>query len=137
MNVRTRNTLIALAIGALAISLGGIAAAQGATVKVPSAVTIAVKQNSLNFHGKVKTSSYQPCEQQRKVKLYKVISGGPDQVVGKDTTSNNGAWSITPQGSAGISLATFYAKTSKLSQGTAGTIYVCNAGSSKQVKPSS
>ena len=48
---------------------------------------------------------------------------------------NQGAWSITPQGSAGISLSKFYAKVKKLSQGTAGTIYVCNPGRSQTIKP--
>lgn len=130
----TRNalTVVALAMAALAVA-GGTATATR-TINVPSMVSI--RSNSLHFSGKVTTAAiYEPCEQQREVLLYKVVSGGPDQVVGSDTTSDHGAWSISPQGSAGISLARFYAKVKRLSQGTAGTIYVCKAGKSKTIKP--
>ena len=52
-------------------------------------------------------------------------------------TNAKGKWAITPQGSAGISLSRFYAKVKKSSQGTAGTIYVCNGAKSATVKPTS
>jgi len=130
----TRRVLIAPALAALAVGAACGTAAATRTIHVPSHVTI--ESHSLHFSGEVKTAAlYEPCEQQRKVVLLKVVSGGPDQVVGRDTTSNKGAWSITPQGWAGISLAHFYAKVKKLSQGTAGTIYVCDAGKSKVIKP--
>jgi hypothetical protein len=54
-----------------------------------------------------------------------------------DITNNRGQWSIMPQGSAGISLARFYAKVKKRSDGTAGTIYVCQADRSPAVKAGS
>ncbi len=117
---------------ALAALLVAATATATRTVKVPSKVTI--ESNSLHFHGEVKTAAvYEPCEQQRKVTLFKVIANGPDQPVGHDTSDNHGNWSITPQGSAGITLAHFYAKAKKLSQGTAGTIYVCQTGRSKTI----
>jgi hypothetical protein len=122
---------IAVVVALVALLVAATATATR-TVKVPSKVTI--ESNSLHFHGEVKTAAvYEPCEQQRKVTLFKVIANGPDQAVGHDTSDNHGKWSITPQGSAGITLAHFYAKAKKLSQGTAGTIYVCQAGRSKTI----
>ena len=67
------------------------------------------------------------------MKLKRVFSGGPDQVVGKDTTDSHGRWRITPQGSAGISLAHFYARVRRQSQGAAGTIFVCRGDRSRTV----
>jgi hypothetical protein len=125
-------TVMALAAAALTVVVGTATATK--TVKVPSKVTI--KSKSLKFSGKVSTAAiYEPCQQHRKVTLFKVVSGGPDQALGHTTTNNKGAWTITPQGSAGISLASFYAKVKQVSEGTAGTIYVCQAGRSKTIKP--
>lgn len=129
----TRNALMLVALAAAALTVVVATASATRTIRVASKVSI--KSKSLDFSGRVTTSAYEPCEQQRKVVLFKVISGGPDQAVGRTTTSNKGAWAITPQGSAGISLASFYAKVQPLSQGAAGTIYVCKAGKSKVVKP--
>jgi hypothetical protein len=121
------------ATAALVAAVGSASATR--TIKVPSQISI--ESHGLHFSGEVNTAAkYEPCEQQRKVVLFKVISGGPDQAVGRDTTDNHGKWSVTPQGSAGISLARFYAKVKRLSQGTAGTIYVCQAHKSKVVKVS-
>ena len=74
--------------------------------------------------------------QQRKVLLYKVISGGPDQVVGRDTSSNKGAWDIDAAGLGRDLAGPLLRQGQKLSQGTAGTIYVCQAGRSKTIKVS-
>jgi hypothetical protein len=74
-----------------------------------------------------------PCRDQRRVILFKVISGGPDQRMGHVVTGPKGAWSITPQGSAGITLAHFYAKAQKRSDGAAGTIHVCLPAKSKTI----
>ena len=112
--------------------IGGTALASH-TIKVPSKVSIK-SGSGLRFSGKVTTGSYEPCQQQRRVILFKVVSNGPDEAVGRGTTSNKGAWTASPQGSAGISLARFYAKVKPLSQGAAGTIYACQAGRSKIVK---
>jgi hypothetical protein len=89
------------------------------------------------FSGQVDAGKYEPCQARRKVVLYKVVSGGPDQAVGETSTSLKGSWSITPQGSAGILLSRFYAKVRKVSEGTAGTIYICQAARSKTIKPTS
>lgn len=123
--------LVASAVVALMAALVAGPATATRTVKVTSSISI--DSANLKFSGKVTAPGYEPCVQQRKVILYKVVSGGPDQAVGETSTSLKGNWTITPQGSAGISLAHFYAKVRKVSEGTAGTIYVCKAARSKTV----
>lgn len=128
-----RNAALLIVLAAALWSLAGPAAATR-TIQVPSQVTI--HSSSLRFSGKVSVpQAYEPCREDRRVVLFKVVSGGPDQAVGRDTTDGQGAWTITPQGSAGISLAHFYAKAKQRSDGTAGTIYVCRAARSKTIKP--
>src|SRR5262245_6366492 len=112
----TRKALTVTAIAAAALLAAGATAVamRTHTIKVPS--TISIKSNGLHFSGKVGTAkNAKPCRDQRKVVLFKVVKGGPDQALGKDVTGVNGAWSITPQGSAGITLAHFYAKAKKRS----------------------
>jgi hypothetical protein len=128
----TRKALIATALAAAALTVAVGAASATHTIKVPS--TISIKSDGLHFSGKVGTAKNgKPCRDQRKVVLFKVVSGGPDQALGHDITGTNGAWSITPQGSAGITLAHFYAKAKQRSDGAAGTIHVCLAAKSKTI----
>jgi hypothetical protein len=128
----SRKALTATALAVAALGLLAATAAATRTIHVPSKISI--KSDELKFEGKVTVpASYTPCREQRKVTLFKVVSGGPDQAVGHATTNHNGEWHITPQGSAGITLAHFYAKAKKLSQGTAGTIYVCDAAKSQTI----
>jgi len=128
----TRKALIATAFAAAALTVAGGIAAATVTIKVPS--TVSIKSNGLHFSGKVGTAKNgKPCREQRKVVLFKVVSGGPDQALASDVSEDNGAWSITPQGSAGITLAHFYAKAKKRSDGAAGTIHVCLAAKSKTI----
>ena len=54
--------------------------------------------------------------------------------MGRTTTNRQGAWSVTVSGFAGISLTPFYARVVRSSQGTAGTIYVCDDARSKTIK---
>lgn len=129
--IRRALTVMALTAAALAVVAGPATATR--TVRIPSQISI--KSKSLKFSGRVTAGKYEPCQAMRKVVLYKVVSGGPDQAVGESSTSLKGRWTITPQGSAGISLARFYAKVRKVSEGTAGTIYVCQAARSKTIKP--
>jgi hypothetical protein len=119
-----------LAILAVAATIGTAVATR--TINVPSSVSI--HSNGLHFSGKVGTAKNgKPCRDQRRVILFKVISGGPDRKMGHDVTGVNGAWSVTPQGSAGITLAHFYAKAQKRSDGAAGTIHVCLPAVSKTI----
>jgi hypothetical protein len=134
MNGRTRISLIAISLGAVALLVAGSSAEATNTIQTPSKISI--KSSGLDFSGKVTSNSYPPCRQSRKVNLFRVISGGPDQKMGSDTTNARGKWAISPSGFAGISMAHFYAKVKKSSQGTAGTIYVCKAAKSATIKPS-
>jgi hypothetical protein len=130
MRVPTRRAALLVALAAIA-SAGLVATAAGTrVVKINSKVSI--QSRSLVFHGKVRSPN-SGCRDGRKVKLKRVISGGPDQVVGRDTTDARGRWRITPQGSAGISLAHFYARVRRQSQGAAGTIFVCRGDRSRVV----
>jgi hypothetical protein len=122
-----------VASGLVALLAAFVAAPATATRTVKVTSSISISSKNLKFSGKVTAPGYEPCVQQRKVLLYKVVSGGPDQAVGETRTSLKGNWTIEPQGSAGISLARFYAKVGKVSEGTAGTIYVCKAARSKTV----
>jgi hypothetical protein len=128
----TRRALTIAAIGAVAVAVPVAGAAATHTIKVPTKISI--KSHELEFSGKVTAPpGNKPCTQQRKVVLFKVVSGGADQALGRDTTGNDGRWEITPQGSAGITLAHFYAKAKKRSDGAAGTIHVCLAAKSKTI----
>jgi hypothetical protein len=123
----------AFVIAALAVALVAAPATATRTIRIPSKISI--RSQSLKFSGRVTAGKYEPCVQQRKVTLFRVFSDGSNQAVGHTTTNNKGAWTITPQGSAGITLSRFFAKVKKESQGTAGTIYVCKAARSRTIKP--
>jgi hypothetical protein len=121
----------------LAVAVLAVAASVGATrtVRIPSKVSIA-NHHGLDFSGRV-TSSNHACAGQRKVVLFRVIGNGPDQALGHDVTVSNGSWSVEVSGFAGISLSHFYAKVKRRSEGTAGTIFVCQADRSRTIKLSS
>ena len=107
----------------------GLASAQATaqrTVRIPSHVRIA--GNGLRFHGRV-TSPNHACTESRKVTLYRTNG----DVLGTTHTNNRGRWHIDVEGSAGISLGHFYAIVKRESQGTAGTIYVCEAARSRTI----
>ncbi len=118
--------VIATAAPALALAYGLTAAEATRTVTIASHITITSK--GLTFSGNV-TSSNAACRSARKVTLYRKQS----QVLGSTTTNSSGGWKITASGSAGITLGHFYAKAKKRSEGTAGTIYVCKAATSKTI----
>ncbi|MGN6256865.1 MAG: hypothetical protein ACTHN3_03815 [Solirubrobacterales bacterium] len=126
-----RGALIAalLILAALAVAAG---AGATRTVRIPSKVSIA-NHHGLHFVGRV-TSSNHACVEQRKVVLYRVIENGPDQALGHDVTGSDGSWSVEVSGFAGISLSHFYAKVKRRSEGTAGTIYVCQGDRSRTIK---
>jgi hypothetical protein len=105
----------------------GVTAAE-ATKIVKIASHISIKSTGLTFSGKV-TSPRAPCVTGRKVTLYRTNGN----VLGSATTGPSGRWKITALGSAGITLGRFYAKVKRRSDGTAGTIYVCNAAVSPTI----
>jgi hypothetical protein len=122
-----------LVLAAIAASLPAFALASSlttadATRTVTIASHITIKSKGLTFSGSV-TSSNAACKSGRKVLLYRKQS----LVLGSTTTNSSGRWKITVSGSAGITLGHFSAKAKKRSEGTAGTIYICNAARSKTV----
>jgi hypothetical protein len=98
------------------------------TVKLASHISIRSHHNT-TFTGRV-TSSNAACEDARKVTLYTTTN----LKLGTAKTNKHGYWKIKASGFAGISLHHFFAKVAKLSSGTAGTIYVCKAATSKTIR---
>jgi hypothetical protein len=128
----TRRLPIVAVFAAAALLVAGGTAVATRTINVPSQVTI--KSEGLHFSGHVTTAANgKPCREQRRVILYRAFAKAPDQPLARDTTGPNGAWSITLQGSAGISFGRFYAKVKQRSDGAAGTIHVCLADRSKVI----
>lgn len=126
-----RGALIAILLAAAVLVVAATAGATR-TVRIPSKVSIA-NHHGLHFAGRV-TSSNHACVEQRKVVLFRVIDNGPDQALGHDVTGSDGSWSVEVSGFAGISLSHFYAKVKRRSEGTAGTIYVCQADRSRTIE---
>jgi hypothetical protein len=110
---------VPLLVAALTIALAGIAFAQGQTVEIATQVTL--KSHAGNFKGKV-TADNENCVEERTVKLFYKYGGGGRELLGKDTTANNGKYSIKY---SDISSGEYYTVVKKTEEGTAGTIYVC------------
>jgi hypothetical protein len=117
---------IAALVSAFVLASGLSTAEATRTVKIASHITI--KSNELTFSGRV-TASNAACRNDRKVTLYRKQS----QVLGSTTTNSSGSWKINASGYAGISQGRFYAKVKQRSEGTAGTVYVCKAATSKTI----
>ncbi|MEA2479295.1 MAG: hypothetical protein QOJ07_1217 [Thermoleophilaceae bacterium] len=130
LRTTTRTAAAAGVVAALGLAFGLSPASATKTVNIPSKVSI--KSKELTFSGKV-TASNAGCVQGRRVTLYRKFSSGGGQSMGSATTSSSGKWHVTVSGTAGISLAHFYAKVKKRSEGTAGTIYVCGSARSKTI----
>ncbi len=108
--------------------LGTGATIASATRTVKFASKVSISDHGLTFKGRV-TSTNPACQTPRKVVLYRV--GGLK--LGSTHTGHRGRWKLTISGSAGISLGHFYAKVTQRAEGTAGTIYVCEAARSKTI----
>lgn len=128
--IRTSSIRIAAAtVAVMGVALVGCFGSAYATrtVKLTSHLSIKSDHNT-TFTGRV-TSSNAACEDARKVTLYTTTK----LKLGTAKTNKHGDWKITASGFAGISLHHFFAKVAKLSSGTAGTIYVCKAATSKTI----
>ena len=112
--------LATLTLGVLSvIAVVSIPSLATQVVKHPSRVTISEKAPA--FHGRVKSNAH-PCVQQRKVKVFRAKSHGPDKLLGRDHTNNHGRWQV---GVNPLKSGAYYAKVSRRSEGTAGTIHIC------------
>jgi hypothetical protein len=110
------------------VLVGGVGSAYATrTVKLASHISIKSHHNT-TFTGRV-TSRNTGCEDARKVTLYTTSK----LKLGTVRTNEHGYWKIAASGFAGISLHHFFAKVARLSSGTAGTIYVCKAATSKTI----
>ena len=108
-----------------------------AVVSIPSLATQVVRHDSKvtisekfpAFHGRVKSNAH-PCVQQRKVKVFRAKRHRPDKFLGRDRTNNHGHWQgkVNPLKSGG-----YYAKVTRRSEGTAGTIHICRKDRSRIV----
>jgi hypothetical protein len=126
----TVRRIAALSAAALACMLGAADATR--TVRIPSHISI--KSHELRFSGRV-TSSNAACRQGRHVSLYRRRSTGGRDRVGVFVTGASGKWHITVSGTAGVSMAQFYAKVRRRSEGTAGTTFVCKSADSATIRP--
>ena len=126
IRMTTKVLAIAASISALGLVSGVTGAFATRTVKITSHISI--KDKGLTFSGRV-TAKNSACDSGRKVTLYRTRS----LKLGSATTNSSGHWKITASGSVGISLGHFYAKVSRRSEGTAGTIYVCKSARSKTI----
>jgi hypothetical protein len=131
MGPRIRGLGIRVAAATLAVVgvtlVVGLAAAY-ATQTVPVVSHISIKSHhNTTFTGRV--TSHSGCEDSRKVTLYTTTK----LKLGTAKTNTQGYWKIKASGFAGISLHHFFAKVAKFSNGTAGTIYVCKAATSKTI----
>lgn len=128
LSKRSVPLLLALTIAAAAFWAASASASRHVTI----GSRVSIKSAEMRFAGRV-TSPNQACAEQRGVVLYRVVSGGPDQALGRARTNAEGRWSITVSGFAGISLSRFYAKAKPRTEGAAGTIYTCAAARSKTI----
>jgi hypothetical protein len=126
IKVSIRGLALAASVSALVLVVGVTGAFATRTVTIASHISI--KSAGLTFTGRV-TARNHACDSGRKVTLYRT----PSLKLGSATTNLSGHWNITASGSAGISLGNFYARVAKRSEGTAGTIYVCEAARSKTI----
>ena len=112
--------LATLTLGVLSvIAVVSIPSLATQVVRHPSRVTISEKAPA--FHGRVKSNAH-PCVEQRKVKLFRAKSHGPDTLLGRDHTNNHGRWQVDVNP---LKSGAYYAKVSRRSDGTAGTIHIC------------
>lgn len=120
---------IALALAATVVATGAFSAAavgQGETVEIKTAIKI--RTSFPAFHGKV-TADNENCVEERTVRLYREKRGGGKQLLGKDRTSNSGKWKVKVAPKSGA----YFAVVEKVTEGTAGTIYVCLKDKSRTV----
>ena len=131
MGSRVRCSSIRTALATVAVMSMVLAACFGsayATRLVNVASQISIKSHhDTTFTGRV--TSHPGCEDGRRVTLYTTSK----LKLGTTKTSKYGYWKINASGFAGISLHHFFAKVARFSNGAAGTIYVCQAATSKTI----
>ncbi len=120
-----------LALWALAPASGAAALRVPNALPVPSSVSIS--GSGLGFRGRVRTP-LGFCRRDRRVTLFKVVAGGPDEAMGHVLTGKRGRWRIALSGFAGISLTRFYAKVAPRHGHIASLAYACGGARSKKLR---
>ena len=104
-----RRLVALIATGTLALSIAGVAGAQGTFFNTSLTINFSRSGND-SFFGRVKSPKPR-CIRQRKVSVYRKRSG-TDQKIGSDLSSSTGRWRINVGGSA--HRGDYYAKTKAL-----------------------
>jgi len=104
-------------IAAAAVTVTGAFATSAVAAPVQSPTEVTIGGQDGDYHGRVKSSDADNCENGRKVKVYKMLGASPspstDQKIGTDTAEPDGAhasWSI---GNSGFKHGKFYARAGK------------------------
>jgi hypothetical protein len=121
-------TKVALILACGSAFLGAGAAISSATQTVRIGSKISISDKGLTFKGRV-TSKNAGCVAHRRVVLFRTNG----LKLGTTKTGAAGRWKITISGSAGVSLGHYFARVRRRSEGTAGTIFVCKAATSKTI----
>jgi hypothetical protein len=117
-------------VAALALLAG---AGPAAADRLPFQSKISIAAVELGFQGRVRVPVFRPCSENRRVVLFRVLEGGPDEAMGHTRSGRRGAWRIPVSGFAGISLAEFYAKAFPARRSLAGLPILCDTASSRAI----
>lgn len=122
---------IRIAVLTAACALFGLSAsATGAPKRIVAETKLTIHRDIPLFHGLVK-STYHRCEADRKVVLYRKLSG-PDHKLGVDHSNSNGAWHVQFNGPE-IPGRKYYAKVRPKLVSSTGTGLSCAGDRSKTV----
>jgi hypothetical protein len=108
------------------VAVAALGLTAGASARVDAPTTVTIREQSGDFHGKVKSSANK-CIDERKVALYKQKGAeqqpSEDKKVATDNASTQGDWST---GNTGFEKGKFYARAKKIEG--------CQGDSSETVK---
>lgn len=118
-----------LAVCGVAALVMALPAAATRTVHINSSVTLGATLTT----GQVSAANA-ACKPDRKVVVKYRDKSGKSHVFGRGTTNDKGRYTITPGATPGQLPFIFTATVKRSSEGTAGTIYVCDQATSKPRK---
>jgi hypothetical protein len=117
-------TVAAAGLFALAIA---VPAAATQTVHIQSEIKI--RNHAPAFHGRI-TSSNDACEEGRSVRLFKERRNGGRKLLGTTVSDLEGKWQVLVDP---LASGAYFAVAQRRSEGTAGTIFVCDRAKSRFV----
>jgi hypothetical protein len=131
--VRRRRCAGPVAGFAILAAVALLTAAPAGADRLPVPSTVSIAGAELGFHGRVR-APLPFCRGHRRVTLFKMVDGGPDEAMGHTGTDRKGHWSIAVSGFAGISLTRFYATVHRAKGHIASLPYECGRASSRTIK---